>query len=79
MEKEIVEVKVILSSEERVLRIQSHPNEQGDTSFSVSSGSETFGTLYKSNIGWEWADGVRSQEEAQVIGSEIDANLINKA
>ena len=76
MTKETFEVKVILASEERILRIQSHQNEQeDDTQFSVSSGSETLGLLHKGNEGWEWAEGTRSPEEANMIGSEIDGHF----
>ena len=76
MAKETFDVKVVLSSEERILRVQSHQNEQeNDTLFSVSSGSETLGVLHRGNNGWEWAEGARSPEEANDIGSEIDAHL----
>ena len=67
---------MILASEERALRIQATRNEQeSDTSFSVSNGSETLGALHKGNDGWGWTEGTRSPEEANIIGCEIDAHF----
>jgi hypothetical protein len=77
MAKEIVDVKVLLESEERVLRIQFNREEQqADTLFTVSSGSETLGVLRKNEDGsWMWAEGNRSYEDANVIGDEINAQV----
>ncbi|MEJ6981457.1 hypothetical protein WG906_13395 [Pedobacter sp. P351] len=75
MAKETFDVKVILASEERILRIQSHQNEDDDTLFSVSAGSETLGVLQNGKDGWEWREGARSPEEANAIGCEIDAHF----
>lgn len=78
MAKETFDVKVVLASEERIIRVQTSDEQEADKVFTVYSGSETLGVLRRlQNNGWEWAEGTRSPEDANVIGNEIDAQATN--